>query len=185
MEAKGTIIESLVSYINVKFGKDNYDKWLETLLPEAKEVFSKPILVSDWYPLTKILTEPTQRMCDMFYDGNLKGAWENGRYSAEQRLKGIYKVFVKIGSPHHLISKGSSVMSTHYRPSAFNVVKSSSNSAVARITEFPEISKVIEYRISGWIERALEISGCKNLVLKINTSIADGGAYTEFEAKWD
>jgi hypothetical protein len=34
-----------------------------------------------------------------------------GRYSAEHALKGIYSIFVKLGSPGFIVSRGSRIMS--------------------------------------------------------------------------
>ena len=44
----------------------------------------------------------------------------------------------------------------------------------------PNPEKVIEYRIAGWIEKALEISGCKDISVEITKSMTQNDALTEF-----
>jgi len=57
--------------------------------------------------------------------------------------------------------------------------------ASIRINEFPEIHKIVEYRIGGWMERALEItSKNKNFSVEITKSLASGDDYTEFQVNW-
>jgi hypothetical protein len=57
-------------------------------------------------------------------------------------------------------------------------------SVIAMITEFYPPSEVIEYRIAGWMEKALELSGCKNLKVEITRSLAKGDSLTEFDMRW-
>ena len=64
------------------------------------------------------------------------------------------------------------------------VIENEKDHMCIRAIEFPEIDSFIEHRIAGWIERALEISGCRNVLVEIPESIAHGARYTEFKAKW-
>ncbi len=52
------------------------------------------------------------------------------------------------------------------------------------ITKFSEPSNLIENRIAGWMEKALEISGCKNVRIQITQSLARGGPLMEIIATW-
>ena len=184
MKVKGTAVATLPIFVKETFGEDGFQRWYQTLSPEAQAVFIKPVLNS-WYPLTQTLTEPTKKICDMFYGGRLDGAWGSGRFSASQGLKGIYKMFIKLGSASFFIKKAATILPTYYQPSELKVIESSSSMAMVHITQFPEADEIIDHRIGGWIECALELSGCKNVRVTIGKSLSNGDPYTEIQGDWD
>jgi hypothetical protein len=184
MEVKGTAVVVTPVFIKEKFGLEKYDFWFNTLPEESKKIFSDPIVQSLWYPLKEAFVIPTQKLCELFYAGELKGAWELGRFSADYALKGVYRLFVKFGSPYFIIKRASKIFSTYYRPSEMKVIESSQNRVIARILKFPDPSKYVEYRIGGWIERAFEISGAKDVKIRFTSSLTDGAPYTELTGEW-
>lgn len=184
MQAKGTTIIFFPEFIKTKFGEEAFSKWMDALSPEARNVFSGVILPSSWYSLKEIFIEPTKLICDMFYGGSIKGAYELGGFSADYALHGIYKFFLKLGSPEYMIKKAGTILPTYYDPCKMEVAEMTSGHAVLRITEFTEIDNKVEERIRGWCERALAIAGGKELSVKITKSLANGGEFTEFDINW-
>jgi hypothetical protein len=184
MEIKGTAVSSLPLFIDSKFGKQGLEEWLDSLPEETSKVFRFNILAGKWYPINEFLKVPTKKICDLFYNGDLKGAVESGRFSAEHGLKGVLKIFVKMGSPSFIVSRASSVLPAYYKPSKMETLNNDKNNAVVRITEFPEIDEMVEHRIKGWIEKALEIQGCSSTSVKIVESMAKGKSHTRFDVSW-
>jgi hypothetical protein len=185
MLVKGAAVNILPKYVQKNFGKDALSQWMDSITPAAREVFDGTVSSKDWFPLKEALVEPTATLCQLFYGWDYKGAWELGRYSADQSLKGIFKLFVKFGSPEVLINRAGTAFSTYYHPSTIKVQVDQQGFPVMRIMEFEDIDKLVEMRIGGWIERALEISGCKNVEIKINQSLTKGDACTEYKITWD
>ena len=184
MEVKGEVLLSIPMFILKKFGKKGYEQWVNTLTPHALKVYKNPIDKNDWFPLESTLVEPSFAMCDMFFNKSLQGAWECGRYSAEYGLKGIYKILAKLSSPQVLIKKAGPILLNYYRPSKIEITESDSSRLVMRITEFPEMHKIVEYRIAGWAERAIEICGGRNVTVNIRQSLANHDPYTEYVIRW-
>ncbi len=184
MNVKGEVLRSLPLFVIKRFGQTKYMKWLNTISSSAHTVYSEGIDDKEWYPLTSTLVAPTVTMCDMFYRGSMRGAWECGRYSADYGLKGIYKVLVKLQSPTILIQKSSSIFSSLYQPASLQVTVEDERRLSVVITEFEEIHSVIEARIGGWMERALEISGCKHVNISIEKSLADHDHSTDYKITW-
>jgi len=184
MDVKGTAIAAIPGFIVKKFGKKGLDRWLAAINEKARKGYESHILVGNWYPIKEFMLEPTQKMCDLFYQGDVRGAREGGRYSAELALKGIYRIFVKFGSPEFLIRRASNAFTSYYQPSEIEVVSQEDKKAILHIIKFPEASSLVENRIAGWIEGALEISGCKNVKVLITQSLAKGAPYTEIVASW-
>jgi hypothetical protein len=185
MEVKGTAVEILPKFVVKRFGKEYLNRWKDLLSEEAREEFSSGILSSRWYPLKSLLVDPTSRLGELLYGSDLIGALEIGRFSAEYALKGVYKLFVKLGSPETLIARASTILPTYYRPCAMEVVEVSSGRGTVRITDFAEMHPIIELRIKGWIEKALELSGCNNINVAIPRSLTNNDPYTELVARYE
>lgn len=185
MEVKGTAIVALPEFIKKKFGKNGFEQWVNSLPENAQKVYKSPILVGNWYPIKSVMVEPTKQMCHLFYRGDLKGAWELGRFSADMALNGVYKSFVQAGHPEFLIGKLGAVITSYYQPSEIIPVSEDEKKFVVHITKFPEPSPYVEYRIGGWAEKAVEISGGRNVKVQMPHSLTKGAAYTEIVIQWD
>ena len=59
---KGEALLSIPIFILKKFNMEKYKRWLESLTPEARAVYSNPIAKSDWYPVKQMIIEPTRRL---------------------------------------------------------------------------------------------------------------------------
>ncbi len=184
MKVKGEAMVSLPMFIAKNFGKDKLTEWLKALPDDASRVYSKTIDQDAWYPLGPMMSEPTRIMCKMFYDMGIRGARECGRFSADYGLKGLAKMLVKLSNPQVLIKKASTILPKYYQPCEMHVVETSSNLVVLHITEFPEMDRYIENRIAGWMERAIEINGCKNVRAAISKSLTKGNDLNEYRVTW-
>jgi hypothetical protein len=184
MDMKGTGVAPTGIFVRETFGDDGFAHWLDSLSAEARDVYSSPVLAGSWYSVKQIVSEPVRGMCGLFYSGDLKGSWDCGRFTAEYGLKGIYEMFVQGGSPEQLIKHGEIVMAAYYRPTPGIHIESSKGSGVLSLTDFPDLDDVMELHVGGWIERALELSGCKDVKVRIARSLARGDTLTEYQANW-
>lgn len=185
MEIKGLSVRSVTTFIQKKY-PGRLQEWINLLPESSKKIFSGFIKVNEWYPIQDGLTIPLHKTGELFYGGDWKKAvWEMGRFSAEEALTGIYKIYVKLGSPRHIIDRAGRVMSAYFSKSEIKLVSSTKNSLSMHIVKFDEPDEAIEYNIGGWIERALEISGVKNVKVDIDKSLARGDAYTAINVTWE
>jgi hypothetical protein len=185
MEVKGSAIIVLPEFVKSKCGKKNFDIWLSSLSEEANKVYTSKILISSWFPLRTIFIEPTKKMCDLFYKKNPKGAWEVGRFSADYALAGFYKAYIRIATPQALTRRASKIFSTYYKPSSMKTEKINDKKVLLKITDFSEMDIIVENRILGWIERTLEICGCRKININVIKSLACGDSKSEIEISWD
>jgi hypothetical protein len=185
MEVKGSAVIVLPKFIESNFGAKNLNVWLESLSEEAKKVYKSKILISSWFPLKTIFSEPTRKMCDLFYKRDLMGAWEVGRFSAEYALKGFYKAYVKVATPQALTKRASQIFGAYYRPSSIEIDDKNEKKTILKITEFSEMDEIVEMRILGWIEKILEICRCRNISLNVVKSLCQGDSVSEIEGSWE
>ncbi len=184
MEIKGTAVKTIPQFVKSVY-PTRYEQWLESLPPQSKSIIDAPIYATQWYPLREAAIIPT-RSLGMFYNGDsVKGALESGKFSAKEALTGVYNVFIKLSSPVYIINRAGKIFSTYYNPSNIQVVSRKVKSVTLHITHFPMPDKIIEYRITGWMMKALEMNGCKNVVQNIPLSLAEGDKCTEITLSWD
>jgi hypothetical protein len=184
MEIKGSAVQSIPAFVRAKYGDDGFLRWIDSLEPEAATLMRGEIMATAWYSVADFYIGPTQKIVELFFDGDKMGAWELGRFNGDYSLKGIYKIFVRFGSPRWILSRAVTLMATFYRPASSELVEISNDGGVFRIYEFTQKSHLLEYRIAGFMERASEISGAKETDVKITKSIANGDDCIEYTVTW-
>jgi hypothetical protein len=185
MEVKGTAVKSIKQYVEKKYNSRLND-WIQSLPESSKNVMNTTIYANNWYPMKDGAVEPTKALAKFFYDNDIqKAAKESGRFSAEMGLKGVYKIFVKVASPNYIMQRAGRVFTSYYSPSEISVVDSHDKGLTLHITKFPDPEEVIEYRIAGWCERALEFTNCKEVRANVTKSLAKGDSLTEIVINWN
>ncbi len=185
MKVKGVSIISTKEFVISKFGQEGYQKWLNALPQESAKLMEETILASTWYPLDIGMLEPTKKVCDVFYEGSFQGAEEMGAYSADKSLHGIYRVFVKAASPNTLLKRAAQLFQSYYSPSNIEIENVSKNHYIIRFSEFDPPSPFIEYRVIGWIIKALEICGAKNIRMSVKKHAKVRSEFSELKVKWE
>jgi hypothetical protein len=185
MEIKGTAVRSIPDFIRREYPQ-HYQQWLDALPPGSKEIMDGYIFINNWYPLHEALIIPLKITSWLFYDNDiLKTARMMGRYSAELSLANIYRYFIKLSTPSFIIDKTSKILNSYFKPTDISVVFACKNTICVQINHIEEIDEVIEYNVAGFMERALELSGCNILNIEITLSKNHNQKYTEYIIDWE
>ncbi|MDD2278081.1 MAG: hypothetical protein PHD06_00910 [Bacteroidales bacterium] len=185
MEIKGTAVKSTPDYIKEKY-PTRYLEWLQSMPESSRKIFDQPIYATSWYNLIDSIIIPTQKAGDLFFNGNhVKAAHELGRYSADIALKGIYKIFIRVSSPHFVLSRASSIFSAYYKPSNIKVIESKSKRCVIELLQFDYSEKLIMNRIAGWIEQTLEITLKTALTVDVHNELNEDLLKTLITIEWN
>ncbi len=184
MEVKGTLVKSIQDFVKKRY-PDQYKVWLKELPEASQNIMIESIYANAWYSMKDAAVIPTTIIAKLFYDNNIeKAAFDAGKFSAEVGLKGVYKIFIRIASPNFIIQRAGRVFATYYSSSEIVVKNSVDKRLILNITKFPEPEKLIEYRIAGWCEKALELTNCKDIKTNITKSMAQGDDITEIDISW-
>jgi len=184
MEIKGYAVRSIPEFVEKQFPA-RFQEWLDALPEESKKIMRGLINSGNWYPIKVASVIPLKVISRLFYDGDdIRTALTIGRFGADFALTGIYKFFIQFGSPRYIIERGGRVFDNYYRPTEIAIVNSKRNNVIMHITKFPEPDEITEYTIVGWIQRALEITGCKNVNIEITKSLSRNDEVTEFDIHW-
>lgn len=184
-EVKGVIIQSIPKTILDKFGQYGLKRWLELISTHARKVYGSAIDQEAWFHLKETLSEPMANIAQLFYDWDLQAAsWEFGRLGADIRVRGIHKILVKIPSPNSWVDKAGRHLLSCYRPCTIETPVNEPKHALLRVTYFPQMDKTTEFHICGWMQRALEIGGCKKVTVEILKSLTNFQPVSEYEVRW-
>jgi hypothetical protein len=184
MEVKGTSVRSVIEFID-KFYADRKQEWINALPEESRKIMTGYLFTNNWYPIKESLIVPMKVISKLFFNGDdVKTARTMGRYSADVALGGVYRFFIQFGSPRYIIERGSRVFATYFQPSSLEVLNENKNGITVQTSIFPESDTIVEENIAGWMERALEKSGCKNVKVIITQSLAKKDPVTEYSIQW-
>jgi len=181
LEIKGVSAKAAPEFVKRHY-RTRYEEYLDSLSVPSRRIIEN-LLPSSWYSVQDAVVEPTLKICELFYGGSEKGAWDVGKESADIALTGVYKFFVKVGSPGFIIKRATRIFDNMLRPGTIKVAESSTNSAVLH-AELPESDWILEIRMAGWIKQALIVSGCSSSDTRITQSISKGDKLTEFSSTW-
>lgn len=184
MDAKGTVLISVQEFVLAYFGGEGFVKWISALDPMTAEMYRSKISPKAWFPLQRTLNKPTQAFCDLFFDGSPKGAWECGRYSADLAATRFLRLFVRLASVNILLKRASDILPMYYKPCRLVVSENEADHAALQVVHFPQIDEMIEHRIGGWVQRAVEISGKAKVTVEIQRSLTKGDKVTEYGIHW-
>lgn len=185
MKAKGTAVKAVSSFVNTRYGSEGYSRWLAALPDESRSIMIRPVSSGAWYPVTDGVFTPQKVLCDLFFQGDHRGAWEQGRFAADQDLRGIYLMFVKVASPEFLIRNVAAIWGSYYTESKAEATVSRERSAELVVTGITPENPYIMNAIGGWVERALEICGCSGISIKGENRNEDGQSVLQYECSWD
>lgn len=180
---KGSAILDTVRAIRKRSGDEGYAQLLAGLDDEARAVFQGTILPTGWYPLdafVRLLALDLQQTAG----GDEQALVGRTEWLVERQLRGIYRLFVRLGSPEFVLKRISLVHLTYYNGVDVETRSLTPGRAVLRYTGFESRHKLIGNSIIGFFRKALELSGAKNVRAAFETPIGDEKGYAELVVTW-
>ena len=184
---KGSTLQPRIKYAK---DHDTGGKWqalMDGLSPETRALIEKGIMINQWYPLTAYAE--LSRVIDRIYGaGDRKLIWTLGRYSADEALHGIYKMFYKVSSPDWVIKMAATVWKQYYDTGRVSIELEpvpKGRSLVMTVTDFDTPSPELWLSIGGWLHRTIELSGGKNVRVEMLGAGPASGPRAQYRVAWD
>ncbi len=184
MQAKGSAVIPVREFILQQYGQQGLDDFIKGLPAASREYFKEQLLASKWYPFKEALLDPLEQLCKQFYNGDARGAREEGKFAAEKALKGIYRAFIKIATPEFLLKNAGSIVTSYFTEAQIVLVESQKGRIVLRIAGVTPRSAYFDQVAAGWIEHALEICGCKEINIAIADQAEQGTPSSQYTVVW-
>jgi hypothetical protein len=183
LQIKGTAVLDTVEAVKARAGEHEFDRFVALLDDEAKQIFQQGISPSSWYPFDAFV-----RFLEMDVretaDGKPEALIQRSEAVVEKQLRGVYKIFVRLGSPEFVIKRIAAVHSTYFNGIQIIPVMTGKNRAVIQYYGFSKEHSIIGFAIIGFFRQALEISGAKGVHTEFTLPIERGERYCELVITW-
>ncbi len=184
VEVKGTVVIDSVNSVKSRNGEQVYNTIVGQLTGDTRSLFEKTnLLPFSWYPLDAFV-EFLEADLKATAQGNEKELIKRSEVIIEKQLGGIYKMFIKFGSPRFVLNRLSAVHQTYFRGVAAEVSFPSEGKAIIKYTGFAKTHRLIGLSIIGFYRRAMEISGAKDLKCEFTVPIEAEKGYCELTLSW-
>jgi hypothetical protein len=183
VQIKGSAIKETVEQIKRRSGEAAFQRILGLLEEQPRKVFEGEIFSSTWYPLD-LFARFLEIEIKVLADGNEEAVTRGSEAVIERQLRGIYKAFVKLGSPEFVIKRIAAVHATYFQGVPIDVKLEGNNRAFVTYTGFEKQHRIMGFAIVGFFKKALEISGAKDVVIRFSVPIEDGKEYSELSIAW-
>lgn len=181
-QIKGTVLLDTIAAIKARAGESEFTKIVQGLSGEARTLFEGSIYSSTWYPLDAFV-DFLEVDIQQTANGDREVLTERSEKVIEKQLSGIYKIFVKVGSPGFVIKRISAVHATYFEGVEI-IPEMENHKAVIKYVGFQKHHAIMEYAIIGFYRKALELCGAKEVALHFSVPIAEGDAYSELKIRW-
>lgn len=160
-QVTGTAVVASLRYVKERFGGDALQRVLAALSDDERKVLDAGILASSWYPMPLFLRfmREAERQLAAQEDSVIR---RMGAASAEYGIKGVYKIFFKMGSPEFVIGRAARVFGSYYDSGRIEVVETRAGRAVLDLHGFEGAPQFCE-RILGWMEKTVQMAGARDL----------------------
>jgi hypothetical protein len=183
VQIKGSAVKETLDQIKTRVSEEAFQTVLGLLDEETRKFCEAEIFSSSWYSLdlfTRFLVIQNRVLAG----GNEEMITRGAEVVNERQLRGIYKAFVKLGSPEFVIQRIAAVHATYFQGVTVEVQMPEKNKAFVRYTGFEKQHRVMGFAIIGFFSKALELSGAKDRVVYFSTPIEEGKSYSEVSLGW-
>ncbi|HUI31175.1 MAG TPA: hypothetical protein VLX91_13265 [Candidatus Acidoferrales bacterium] len=184
IEIKGSVVNDTINSVKKHYGQEAYNTVVGLLKGVAREVFEKgPIAPTSWYPLDAFV-EFLELDLKVTANGNEEELIKRSEVLFEQELTGIYRAFLKLGTPEFVLRVISTVNRTYFRGLAIEASLPAAGKAVLKYIGFERRHRLVGLSIIGFYRKALSISGAKDIKAEFTTPIEDDKGYCELVLSW-
>lgn len=179
---KGTSLIDTVKAVSARGGEGVLARIVAQLNGEARQIFEGPIHPWDWYSLDAYADFLEANIRETA-NGNPEVLIGRSEKVIESQLRGVYRVFIKLGSPGYVVKRIASAHQTYF--DGIDIIPEvEDNRATIKYIGFKKRHRILEYTIVAFHRKALEISGAKQITVSFSVPISDDTPYSEVTITW-
>jgi hypothetical protein len=152
--------------------------------PQLAAILRRGAVMASWYPF-ELFVELNQVIDACFGQGDLALVKRLGRDGADANLTTIYRLFYKVGTVKWILARAARLWGMHYDSGRMLVQQAPGNEVELRIIDFESPHHVHCLAVQGWVERSVELSGGKNVVLEELGCRGLGDHACRFRVTWE
>jgi hypothetical protein len=181
-EIKGLSLRNFPIVLASLRGDDVVAQVLGSVSPKLRDgLQSGGILASGWYPVGW-KRELHAAACKVTGEPGL--ARVMGAEMTKRDLQGVYRAFLRVVSPRFVLSLGSRIFSSYFRPGSMRVMESRSGFVRVAFGDCGGFDENIWRDVFGGCEATLEVAGGQFVRLHVESGGLDGDTQATVVAWW-
>jgi uncharacterized protein (TIGR02265 family) len=181
----GNILLARHAFVKAKGGEQLWQRVLSHLPAEDQKLLRRTLLVTSSYPL-ELNLRLDEAIARELHPGEPERAFlEMGQSSAEVNLRGPHKPFLRQADPHYLLSFTEMIYAYYYNEGRRTYEKTGPTSATLTTHDAPPATPGDCLTVVGWHQRAIELSGGKNVKVVETRCRSKGDTVCEYRCSWD
>jgi uncharacterized protein (TIGR02265 family) len=180
----GHVILARRTFVMDAGGVELWERVLARLPADDATQLRRTLLVTTTYPLDLNLRLDEAIARELYPAEPQRAFREMGRKSADVNLGGAQRSFVREGDPHHLLALTETIYAFYYGEGRRAYDKTGEKSAVLTTYDAPPSTPGDCATVVGWHERALELSGAKDVKVVETRCRNRGDTVCEYTLTW-
>ncbi len=178
-----------IAFINIqefylgKIRQWSAEKILNALSEQDRKVFSGVILSSEFYPLDAYV-HWLELEVKLLYNGDESVPVRQNLEATEKVFKGIYRVFLYLGSPERVLERLGGINSQIFQGLTVKASKIEKGKVLLTYTGFEKQHKIFEILVRGFWLTVVKLMGAKDYKFQPQISISDGKDHCEYMLTW-
>ncbi len=162
---KAAGVNSLVTLLLERAPAERLAPWQRSLPPETASIVTQRRLASEWLPVEAV-APLYETALKMLFNDDANILYEVGRQQLRNDLSGIYRVFLRVASPHYVADKTAQIYSVYAQHcGTLEVIERAEHSLEIAMMNRPFSSHAFFETLRGSIAGVLELTGVKDVVV--------------------
>ncbi len=183
MEIRGTILTSRKAFVEENFGKEGWNKVLNSLSDEDQKFFKNILISAGWYPF-EIAERLDKAIVNILGDGKPEIFKKIGAKSARKNLSESHRTFLKSNDPQGFMAQANTIYSFYYNVGHREYEPTGETSGIMTTYDAETFSVPDCLTIIGWYKEALKMCGAKEVNIIEEECRAKGGKYCRYNISW-
>ena len=178
---KGTTILDAIEAARKREGEQRLAQIVASLSPPFRQVFENGMVPTGYYSLDAFVA---------FLEAGFRLGGDDERILikrteavAERQLRGLYRVFIKLGSPEFVVRRIITIHQTYFTGIGINFDLQPGDARV-RYTGFLKRHHLMQYVMIGFYQKALQICGARDVRAEMSVPMADDAEFCELHVTW-
>ncbi|MBU1355420.1 MAG: hypothetical protein KJ620_02530 [Candidatus Edwardsbacteria bacterium] len=184
MKIKGMIIAARKEFVNENFGQGAWEKVMDGLSQEDRQLIGESILSSQWYPF-EIGDHIDKAIVKVLGKGDNLVFEQLGAKSAQKSLAKEHRTFLAPGNPQAFMKKTGSIYKFYYDTGYREYQATGPNSGVITTHEAKTFSVPDCLTVIGWYKEALKMCGARDIKMIEVECRATGGTVCRYKVEWN
>ena len=184
VRVQAAVVRVREAFVLHKFGKLAHEKYRSEASPALRGMLAAPDPKDGWVDFD-LFIEAIALADRLFAAGDLRTAWDIGRFAASYN-QGFWRALVmKRVGPVLIMRMGSMVWSRHYDSGKTVIEETGKNEIVLQILDFARPHRAHCLSVMGWMAGIMELGPRTDVRVEEVRCRLDGGAACSVRCKWE